>query len=142
MRRVCHLQCPAAAAAALLGNTTVVKRCCELHFGTRYYSPGATLFCIHGRQAHKSTIFQIFAANRPHRLNQLNLSPIIKSDYKHFRAPWPVSWQLSCRWFPDLFLVPHNFRLSGLREFSRTAIKRNPWIHLQQPGPIVVLITQ
>lgn len=152
MRRVCHLGCPAAAAAALLGNTTAVKWCRELYCRTCYYSPRATLSSFAstaGRPTNPpffffffGNIFQIFAANRPHRLNQLNLSPIIKSDYKHFRAPRPVSRQLSCRWFPDLFLVPHNFQLSGLRKFSQTAIKRNPRIHLQQPGPIVVLITQ
>lgn len=126
----------------------VTQRRCELHCALLFSQSDTVILCIHSRLAHKSTIFffgyisQIFAANWPHRLNQLNLSPIIKSDFKHFRAPRTVSRQLSCRWFPDLFLVLHNFRLSGLRKFSRTAIKRNPQIHLQQPGPIVVLITQ
>lgn len=78
------------AAAAPLGSTTALKMfCC----GTCYYSPRATLsssasrlrvqlkfpsFCI-------VSVFFFLPANWSDRLNRLNLSPIIKSDYKNFR---------------------------------------------------------
>lgn len=79
------------AAAAPLGSATTLKMfCC----GTCYYSPIATLsssasrlgvelkfpsFCI------VSVFFFFFTSNWSNRLSRLNLSPIIKSDYKNFR---------------------------------------------------------
>lgn len=78
------------AAAAPLGDTAAVKMfCC----GTCYYSPRATLSSSVARLT-TELIFASFCVvsvvffpptNWSNRLYRLNLSPIIKSDYRNFR---------------------------------------------------------
>lgn len=64
------------------------------------------------------------AANWSNRLNRLNLSPIIKSDYRNLReAPSRLAGDYTAGGSLTYLLVLLNFQLSGLRKFSRTAIK-------------------
>lgn len=62
MQLVCYLGCPAA--AALLGNATTMKLCCDSLCRTCYYSPKATIwsFSVPNEQTHKSLwVFVVFS---------------------------------------------------------------------------------